>query len=167
MHLRPLGMKQELLAAHKTSACEFLTLRCGGTNWFKRALPLRQHLWLLAIHFICCLLLGPCPRHLAGIPSQDLPTTDGVLREWGWGKESSTPLPASPFAMDWWTSHLLQGNKLETSSGIRGSWTTSTSQLRQDICVYSPSSSSCWVDRVMPSKLLAPCPKDGVWQVGS
>lgn len=94
------------------------------------ALSLRKHCWLLvsAIHFICCVPLGPCPRDLVGISPQNPLATEGDRRETSenYAVEKS-PLylryflsQINPFRMNWWTSYVLQENKLDPLSRMNG-----------------------------------------------
>lgn len=94
------------------------------------ALPLRKHCWLLvsAIHFICCVPLGPCPRDLVGISPQHPLATEGDRRETSenYAVEKSPPYlryflsQINPFRMNWWTSYVLQENKLDPLSRMNG-----------------------------------------------
>lgn len=146
-------LKFQHLAPHKTSLQSSSHWDGNETTFGKptgviTALPLREHLQLLAsaIHFICCLLLGSRPRDLPGVPSQDPPATEGDLRESGWGKESSIPgryflYQLHTFGMDWWTSYLLQENKLvpQVSATMKWTWKllpqASPSSLGISICL--------------------------------
>lgn len=140
------------------------------------ALPLRKHQRLLvsAIHFICCLPLGPCPRDLAGISSQHSLATEGDLRELCWGKESSRPhryflYQIHPFRMNQWTSYLLQENKLDPLSRMSGCEHYPCRNLpghsgHLPVFSFPFSMPGNWV---LPRKLLAICRKAGVGYLGS
>lgn len=125
--LQAASLNSQHLAAHKTSLyktshAEMPRKPLLGNQWVLLWLwywESTSGLLVSAIHFICCLPLGPCPRDLAGISSQHtLATEDGLLC---CGKESSIPhryflSQIHPLRMNWWTSYLLQENKLDPLS---------------------------------------------------